>query len=401
MFSLASSLLPAAAAGDGSSSGSATPEKETRKPYIRVELASTLPNPNATIAIMVAPPPIPLLLQPHVSLADWNNFWSYMQPILRQVHDSTATYSVVHSIMFALYLVACVLLVVVGIVYHDETAEYYYLLVMGFFAAIYLAAWAVQGCHGFLRAGQFRALCDACHRAQDQIFGTSGYSVQCTYEWEIKSLSRGVAACGFYIYFFPISTDYSKSHETKYDGDDDSHAERHGYLRIRLFKSILGGSFSWNPFSMPYLESFQTLPNSLSQTAGSAGQELWTRFWSEMLSASRHYLWIYRVFYPITYVWLVLILLQTAPWFPIEVQLVLLCVLLIPMVYSSCRLLPATRSRDKLVERYADEFASHGWLVEYRRCYEFDERSNRAAVHYLYVFPLPAGAVNDNGSELV
>jgi hypothetical protein len=201
------------------------------------------------------------------------------------------------------------------------------------------------------------------------------------------------------MYFFPISTDHCKSHETKHGEDSD--AGCNGYLRIQLFKTELSGGFSWNPFSMLYLESFQTPPAILQQTAVSGGQELWTRFWSEMLSASRHYQWIYRVFYPTLYAWFVLVVLQSAPWCPAEVHMVLTFVLLIPMIYSSRRLLPAIHSRAQLVERYADEFAHCGFHVEYRRSYEFDERSNMSAVHYLYVFPLAVSAVHHEGSELV
>jgi hypothetical protein len=288
--------------------------------------------------------------------------------------------------------------------YYNAVADYCYLLLLGFLAVNWVSGWAFQDWHGHVRARQYRALCDACRDAEHQFFGPSGYAVQCAYEWDVNLPSR-VVTSGFYIYFVPISAEHCKLQETRHG--DSGKAERHGYHRIQLFRTNNGRCFSWNPFSVSYLESLPSLPTLLQQTPEDENQELWTRFWSQMLSASRHYLWIYRVFFPTLKVVLVLIALQYDPWIPILLHLVLLCVACIPMIYKMRRLPPETHDRaslSQLAERYANEFAHRGYHVEYRQCYEFDERSNMSAVHYVYVFPLPAtaaAAVHDNGSELV
>jgi hypothetical protein len=396
-YSFTSSLLSAAAGDDCSDDGATRPEKEARLPYIRVELVSTKFQRNAAIGtVVVVPPPVPHLMQPHVSIADWNTFWSILQPIQQQVRDSTAAFSAVLATAMALYLVAWVLLVVLGIMYQEETAKYFYPVMLGVFAVVWLVALACNDWHRGVRACQFHVLCDLCRQAEKQIFGPSGYAVQCAYDWEINA---GVAAYGFHVYFYPVAMHHCKSQETKHS--DESEAEHNGYLRVQLFKTANGCSCSRTPFSLPYLETFQIPPIILEQVSGSGGQELWTRFWSEMLSASRHYLWTCRVFYPVLYAWLVLVVLQSAPWFPTNVYLILHFGLVILLLCMWCRLLPASRSRAELVKRYADEFARCGYHVEYRRCYEFDDCSRMFTVHYLYVFPLPATTRHDNRSDLV
>jgi hypothetical protein len=330
------------------------------------------------------PPSMPLVLQPHVSLAEWHSFWSDLHPIQVQVQASEEA---IFLACFSLAVGQMIFLVALLFYYVFLRFDMLYAVLIGMSLGALRTKFNVW--HGQVRGPQLHALRKVCRQAEAQIFGPC---VECEYEeWQ------------FYLYFMPIHMDQRyelKSEQVQPSGKGEF--ERNGYLRIQLLKPDGGDFFTWTPFSMVYLESFPTLPAILqmptvNQRDRHHAQELWSRFWSEMLDASRHYLLMHRVYYTTLLPVMALLVLSNTSWLYDEASFVFIgvvllsgAVLLIPFWHSSDRLSTAIDSRAKLVERYAAQFADRGWLVQYRRLYEFDGGPGISEAHYLYLFPLPA-----------
>jgi hypothetical protein len=350
-------------------------------PYIRLRLHTRSP--------LRAVVPEALQLS-HVSRDDWNTFWSHMEPILTDVERYTRVFSMAAYALVAAYVAFIILIVWVYDYFGVDLSmiQYAVLNFVTILVVLFAALTGFNAWNGHVRKRQFQALRNACQEEEDHLFGQHGYSVACEYEWDT---STGSINSGFYVYFSNVQNKFQHStpsdHTTlAYPEDDEAQG---GYLRIRLFDSGSSG-FSCTPISMPYLESFRTMPAEL-ETRRTA--DLWERFWSEMLAQSSDYLFWYRVYFVVLILWWTYFsfssVLFNASWFSSRVDSVIFLLGMLPLFYSACRLQSLKYKHRDLVTRYAREFATHGIFIDYRCVYRFLDCRGMSGAHYLYLFPLP------------
>jgi hypothetical protein len=334
---------------------------------------------------------VPEALQPLVSRDDWNAFWSHLEPILTDVERYTRVLCLAGYALVAAY-VAFFILMVWGFDYFGvDSYMIQYATILHFvtiFVVVYAAVMGFNAWNGHVRKLQFQALRSACQEEEDRLFRQYGYTVACEYEWDT---STGSIHSGFYVYFFHAQykfQDSTLSHQTTFEYPEDG-ATKGGYLHIRLFDSGNSG-FSCTPISMPYLESFRTMPVELETRRTT---DLWERFWSEMLPQSSDHLFVYRLHHVSLYLWLTFMMLSgalfNASWYSERVDSIVFLLVMLPLFYSSCRLLSLVNKQRDLVTQYAREFATHGIFIEYRRVYRFPDWRGMSGVHYLCLFPLP------------
>jgi hypothetical protein len=325
----------------------------------------------------------------HVSRDDWNTFWSHLEPILTDVERYTRVFTLALYALWAVH-VALLILIVWGFDYFELDPYMIQYAMLGFVTYIVVPCAAYTGFNawnGHVRKRQLQALRNACQEEEDRLFGQHGYSVACEYEWDTSTGSNS----GFYVYFFNVQNKFQHStpsdHTTLAYPEDD--AAQGGSLRIRLFDSGSSG-FSCTPISMPYLESFRTMPAEL-ETRRTA--DMWERFWSEMLTQSSDFLFVYRLYYVCFFVWWTYIsfssILFNASWYSSRVDYIIFLLFMLPVFYSACRVQSLVGMQRDLVTRNAREFATHGIFIEYRRVYRFPDWRGMSGAHYLYLFPLP------------
>jgi hypothetical protein len=350
-------------------------------PYIRLRLHT-----KASLRAVV----VPEALQPHVSRDDWIAFWSHLEPILTDVEWYTRVFSLAGYALAAAFFAFFILIVWSFDYFELDSYMIQYAILR--FVTIITVAYAIgtgfNAWNGHVRKRQFQALRAACQEEEDRLFGHYGYSVTCEYEWDN---SAGNINSGFYVYFFNVHNNFqgsAQSDPTTLEYPDDN-ATKGGYLRIRLFDAGNNG-FSCTPISMPYLESFRTMPVEL-ETYRTA--DLWERFWSVMLAQSQDFLFVYRLYCVSFLLWLTFMMFSSvlfnASWYPEYVDTVMFLLMVLLLVYSTCRLSSLVYKQRDLVNCHAREFATHGIFIEYRRVYRFPDWRGMSGVHYLYLFPLP------------
>jgi hypothetical protein len=306
----------------------------------------------------------------HVSNAEWILFCKRLQPILCQVELYNVVFTVTGLLMVALLLVVAtignVAMTTCGSLF-ESYAGLGFFLVGGLMTMV-----GFDRLTAIVRKSQLLTL--RAHTKVHEKRWKDKCGLALTVEYEPFSSHDNLG--GFYLYFIPS-------------------ARLESSIRIRLFDANKPGGF-WTPVSLPYLESFRTLPSTLQQmttvttTDMELAQLLWTNFWSDLVTQSGHYLQRHRIAKVALVVYLVFVV-----WYPTlmcyasNVHLVAAMMTLLPLLatFLAIRAQAMPSQGRVLVQRHATELATRGIFVQYKTIYEFSD-SGKWLVHCLDAFPI-------------
>lgn len=364
-----------------------------RLPYTRYSFSSNAPTENMRN--------LPSGFEDSISMQDWNDFWSRIQPIVHDAGRSVCIYWIGKIFLdFALLISIAVLYIFFQM--NPTTASLPLILIGSNLGINYvLRKWMFTAQYSHHQA--LRAVCQRVESTYGWIEKNSSLpaALECDGECDIHNRITG----SFFLYIAPAASaaialiDPNNVQNTDNGNSlpmqlNDGHTSgdlviRNGYLRIQLFNQR-DEFWEWTPISLSKLAEYRTFDRRVTFLEN---HDMWTSFWSELYANSKEYLVAHQRFvvsHGLFYC--------CSMWLGILFAKNILCYLLWAYVNivlfgvsndTEARFLRCVGIQRDTIQRYAP----HGCTMEHRQVCRFQKNARGGGVstyftHYLYLFPL-------------
>lgn len=364
-----------------------------------------------------------------ISMSDWNDFWSRIQPIA--LAAERFKYIIAVASLF-LYFGFVFLIVAVSdelFILFSERWFFLALMVVSFGMSL-IVGYFLHNWMGAVRYSHLQQLSAECKRAEE------------VYGWTDINSSKAALECDFEIvgncfclYITPAPaafSDYASVIQSNQHGhgilpmqtSEDDHSSgdfvaRNGSLRIQLLNSK-GGFSGWTPISLSKLTKYSTLSYRVTFLEDHA---MWKGFWSELFANSKDYLFAYRQLIMGQCLMPLFLLGVTSFKFDeganfdeytdfdrsirhAQIAFGLELLVYAFLMYTIVKFVRCASIQRETIKRYAlHNFAltsNGGCTMEHRQIYGFRQSTQGGVsmfgAHYLYVFPLTTSQLVADGN---